>query len=280
MRAPGLPAWRAPAKVCDTHFHIFGPYDRFPLAQGRKFTPAEASIGAYTEMREHLGLERGVVVQPSIYGRDNRCTLDAVKMLGAERMRAVVVIDDSVGRDEIMAMHAAGARGVRCNTITGIGDMLAQIERIAENIAEFGWHLQLYTRGEDLPDLAPRLAALPVPVVYDHMGRIRTEWGLDSPSFRALLGQVGSGRAWVKLCGYRISSAGQPYADVAPFARALIAAAPERCVWGTDWPHPSMGDATPDDVALFDLLGEWAPDDETRRRILVDNPVHLYGFDP
>ena len=271
------PSWASPPLGCDCHFHIFGPYDRFPLDPGRHYDPQAALIRAYERVARALGLTRMVVVQPSVYGTDNRCTLDAATRFGLDRARVIAVVDPGVGDAALRALHDGGTRGLRFNLVSGNGAPLEALEAMARRIAPFGWHLQLYTSGAVLAEIAPRLATLPVEVVIDHMGGVRASEGTDAPGFQALLRLLGSGRAWVKLCGYRIS-AGPPFADVAPFAAALLAVAPERCVWGTDWPHPSLTAWMPEDGALFDLLGAWAPDDATRRRVLVDNPARLYGF--
>lgn len=273
------PNWQPPANSTDCHCHIFGPYDRYPLSPGRSYTPPEASIAQYLEMLDTIGLRRTVIVQPSIYGTENTVTLDAVEAIGLDRARAVVVVDDSFDAAQLEAMAERGACGVRFNAVSGNGTPLDQLERLAEHLAPLGWHLQLYTHAEHLPALEPVLARLPIPVVIDHMGGVQArEGGLDSPAFYALLRLLERG-AWAKLCGYR-SSAGHPYADVAPMARAMIAAAPDRCVWGTDWPHPSLHgpEEVPDDGYLLDLLGQWAPDLAQRQAILVDNPARLYGF--
>ncbi len=272
------PSWRAPALSCDCHFHIFGPYGRFPLDAGRHYEPAEALIPHYLRVADALGIGRMVIVQPSVYGTDNECSLDAAARFGLDRARVVAVVDDQVDAAALRALHERGVRGVRFNAVSGNGTPLDALEGLAARIAPLGWHLQLYAEGHQLPDLAPRLAKLPVEVVVDHMGGVRTADGVHGDGFQALLRLLDSGRAWVKLCGYRISSAGPPFADVVPFARALLDAAPDRCVWGTDWPHPSLADWMPEDGALLDLLGEWAPGEAERRRVLVDNPARLYGF--
>ena len=272
------PSWTAPPLSCDCHFHIFGPYDRFPLDAGRHYDPAAALIPAYLRVAEALGLQRMVIVQPSVYGTANGCSLDAATRFGLDRARVVAVVDDGFDDAALRDLHAKGTRGVRFNAVSGNGTPLDQLEALARRIAPLGWHLQVYAEGAQLPDLAPRLAALPVEVVIDHMGGVRAAEGVEAPGFQALLRLLSTGRAWVKLCGYRISSAGPPFAEVAPFARALFAAAPERCLWGTDWPHPSLSDWMPEDGALFDLLGTWVPDKADRQRVLVENPARLYGF--
>jgi predicted TIM-barrel fold metal-dependent hydrolase len=272
------PSWRAPALSCDCHFHIFGPYDRFPLDAGRHYDPAAALIPAYLRVAEALGIGRMVVVQPSVYGTDNACSLDAAARFGLDRARVVAVVDDSFDDAALRDLHARGTRGVRFNAVSGNGTPLDQLDALARRIAPLGWHLQVYATGEILAGLAPRLAALPVEVVVDHMGGVRSAEGVNGAGFQALLRLMDSGRAWVKLCGYRISSAGPPFHDVAPFARALLDAAPDRCLWGTDWPHPSLNDWMPEDGMLLDRLGEWAPGAKERQRVLVDNPAALYGF--
>ncbi|MBV1798342.1 amidohydrolase [Siccirubricoccus sp. G192] len=272
------PNWQPPANSTDCHCHIFGPYDRYPLSPGRSYTPPEASISQYLEMLDTIGIRRTVIVQPSIYGTENAVTLDAVEAIGPDRARAVVVVDDGFDADALNAMAERGACGVRFNAVSGNGTPLEQLERLADRLAPLGWHLQLYTHAEQLLELEPVVARLPVPVVIDHMGGCKAAEGVESTPFQALLRLLERG-AWAKLCGYR-SSAGHPYADVAPMARAMIAAAPDRCVWGTDWPHPSLNtpEEVPDDGQLMSLLGQWAPGAGQRRAILVDNPARLYGF--
>jgi predicted TIM-barrel fold metal-dependent hydrolase len=273
------PSWRAPPGATDCHCHVFGPFDRYPLSPGRSYTPPEASVAAYLEMLDTIGLSRTVIVQPSIYGTENAVTLNAVEAIGLDRARAVVVVDENAGAAELEAMAARGARGVRFNAVSGNGVPMEQFERLVERIAPLGWHVQLYAHAAEMVELEPVLRRLPVPLVVDHMGGVKAAaGGVENPGFRALL-RLLEGGAWAKLCGYR-SSSGPPYADVAPMARALLSAAPERCVWGTDWPHPSLRDPleVPDDGELLDTLGAWAPDDATRRAVLVDNPARLYGF--
>jgi predicted TIM-barrel fold metal-dependent hydrolase len=273
------PSWRAPPGAADCHCHVLGPFDRYPLSPGRSYTPPEASAAAYLGMLDTIGLSRTVIVQPSIYGTENAVTLDAVEAIGLHRARAVVVVDESAGAAELEAMAARGARGVRFNAVSGNGTPVEQLEALAERVAPLRWHVQLYARAADLVEMEPVLRRLPVPLVVDHMGGVKAaEGGVEHPGFRALL-RLLEGGAWAKLCGYR-SSSGRPYADVAPMARALLSVAPERCVWGTDWPHTSLRDPSdvPDDGELLDALGEWAPEEETRRAVLVDNPARLYGF--
>ena len=274
------PNWKAPAGSTDCHFHINGPFGRYPLSPGRSYSPPEALVPDYQAMARTIGIERMVIVQPSTFGTDNLCTLDAVELLGRDNARAVVVVDDVVSERALSQMHERGARGVRFNAVSGNGTPLAQLEALAARVAPLGWHIQFYTHGDQIVGLAPAIRKLPVTVVLDHLAGVQSDRGTSSPEFRATVELLQSGQAYVKLSGYRSSVKGYPYADVAPIAKGYIEAAPERCVWGTDWPHPNLfGDThMPDDGELFDLLGEWAPSDELRRKILVDNPARLYGF--
>ncbi|MBL6080258.1 amidohydrolase family protein [Belnapia sp. T18] len=274
------PHWQPPAGATDCHMHIFGPYERYPLSPGRSYTPPEASVAAYRAMCDTIDIARTVIVQPSIYGTDNAVTLDAVEALGRDRARAVVVVDESFDLSTLRAMADRGACGVRFNAVSGNGTPLAQIEALGARLAELGWHMQLYAHPTEMLALEPVLARLPCPLVIDHMGGVKSgDQGLDHPAFQALL-RLLRGGAWAKLCGYRSSTAGAPYADVAAMARTMIEAAPERCVWGTDWPHPSLAspEEVPDDGVLMDAFGDWAPEPAQRQAILVDNPARLYGF--
>ncbi|SDT51055.1 amidohydrolase family protein [Bradyrhizobium canariense] len=276
------PHWKAPAGSTDCHFHINGPYDRYPLSPGRSYSPPEATVPDYQAMARTIGIDRMVIVQPSTFGTDNSCTLDAVELLGRANSRAVVVIDDSVDERTLAQMHERGARGVRFNAVSGNGTPLAQLETLAAKVAPLRWHIQFYTHGDQIADLAPMIRKLPVTVVLDHMAGVQSDRGVNSPEFQAAVGLMQSGQAYVKISGYRSSVKGYPYDDVTPMARGYIEAAPDRCVWGTDWPHPSLFGEThmPDDGQLFDMLGAWAPSDELRRKILVENPARLYGFAP
>ena len=228
-------------------------------------------------MADTVGIGRMVVVQASVYGTQNEVTLDAVQQFGLHRARAVVVIDDSIDDAALRRMHERGVRGVRFNMVSGNGTPEEQLDALARRLAPLGWHIQIYAEGDKLAEIAPRLAKLPVDVVIDHCGGVKAALGTAHPQFQALLRLLDSGRVWIKLCSYRASSAGQPWNDVAPNVKALVAAAPERCVWGTDWPHPQM-DPAPEAGLLFDQFVEWVPDAAVRQRVLVDNAQELYGF--
>jgi predicted TIM-barrel fold metal-dependent hydrolase len=277
MSTTRAPKQQAPNLTCDCHFHIFGPYDRYPLDAGRTYTPPAALVAQYLAMADTVGIGRMVVVQASVYGTHNAVTLDAVQQFGLHRARAVAVIDDSFDDAALRRLHERGVRGVRFNMVSGNGTPEDQLGALARRLAPLGWHIQIYAEGDKLADIAPRLAKLPVDVVIDHSGGVKAALGTGHPQFQALLTLLDSGHVWIKLCSYRASSTGQPWADVAPNVKALAAAAPERCVWGTDWPHPQMNPA-PEAGLLFDQFVEWVPDAAVRQRILVDNAAKLYGF--
>jgi predicted TIM-barrel fold metal-dependent hydrolase len=271
------PKQNAPALTCDCHFHIFGPYNEFPLSAGRTYNPPPALVPDYLAMAEALGIERMVVVQASVSGTDNSVTLDAVRQFSQHRARAVAVIDAGFTDAMLKQMHDGGVRGVRFNLSSGNGTPIEQLEPIARRLAPLGWHIQVYTEGETLAEMAPLLAKLPVQIVIDHCGGVKADLGLEHPQFRALLGLLDSGNAWIKTCSYRVSSTGQPWADPAPNVKAFVARYPERCIWGTDWPHPQMN-PSPEAGLLLDQFFDWVPDTAVRQRILVDNAAKLYGF--
>jgi predicted TIM-barrel fold metal-dependent hydrolase len=271
------PRQKAPALTCDCHFHIFGPYDQFPLSAGRTYDPPPALVPAYLEMAEKLGIQRMVVVQASVSGTDNAVTLDAVRQFGMHRARGVAVIDDSFDDAALRGLHQQGIRGVRFNMVSGNGTPEDQLEALARRLAPLGWHIQIYAEGGKLAEVAPLLARLPVDVVIDHCGGVKADLGVAHPQFQALLRLLDSGRAWVKVCSYRVSAKGQPWDDAGGNVQALVRAAPERCVWGTDWPHPQM-DPAPEARLLLDQFMDWVPDAALRQRILVDNAARLYGF--
>ena len=277
---PRPPRNALPPGATDCHAHVFGPAARWAYADTRGYTPPDCLLADYRHMLATLGCERAVLVQPSVYGTDNRAHLEALAEAGPA-FRMVAGVHPDVPLAELERMHAAGVRGVRFNIVTKGGQSIEGLERMAQRLAELGWHIQLYVQTETLAQLEGKLAALPVPVVIDHMGHITTDSGLEHPGFQALLRLLRGGNAWVKLSGaYRISRRQTaPFADVVPYARALIEAGPERCVWGSDWPHPMVNDRPmPNDGDLADIVFDWAPDAAQRRRILVDNPARLYGF--
>jgi len=268
------------AGACDSHAHIFGDSTRFPVVSGAGYQPEEASKVDYLAMLASIGLERMVIVQPSVYGFDNGCTVDAVVSFGLDRARGVAMVEPTVAEEHVRELHAAGMRGIRFITVSPGGPDIDDLAVIAEKIAPFGWHIQMYVSADLLPSLEPLILRLPVPVVLDHMGGLRADTDPNDAPYQSIVRLLDSGRCWIKLSGYRASVTGPPYTDVVPLASRLLAQAPERCVWGTDWPHPNLDDPEPEDSQLLELLFESIPDDQTRQRVLVHNPATLYGFPP
>lgn len=287
--------FQVPAGACDCHVHVFPDPAKFPFWSGRAYTPPVATADDLLALQQALQLDRVVIVTPSVYGTDNSATLDGLRQLGAQRGRAVAVIGASTTAAELDTMHAAGVRGIRVNLETGgVTDPTAAARLLDAAVAQIRsrpWHMQVYARLPVIAALKDRLGALPMPVVFDHFAGAQASQGLEQSGFDAVLDLVRSGKAYVKVSGaYRASSEAPDYPKVAPLARALIGANPERIVWGTDWPHPDSvttpgrqaTDIAPpmvvDDGRVLNLLAEWAPDSATRHKILVDNPARLYGF--
>lgn len=277
---PKRPRYRAPAGACDTHAHIFGPYERFPLAADRQYSPPEAPVADYAQLLDTLGIERCVIVQPSSYATDNAAIADALGRLGT-RSRGIAMVEPDEGDAELDRLNAQGFRGVRLTPGLRGGDPLTAVEALAPRLGRLGWHVDLMIDGpRDGAGLLPRLGALGVELVLDHFAQFTPAAGLGHPGFAALMDLLGTGRAWVKLsCADRLSPSGAPFADMAPLARALIDARPDRMLWGTDWPHVAHWDQPiPADCDLLDWTESWGIDSTTARRILVDNPAALYGF--
>lgn len=276
---PQAPGFALPSGACDCHLHIFCGAAGYPWTPGRSYTPPEAPLSAFLHQQSVLGLERAVIVQPSVYGTDNRATLDAVAA-GGSGFRAVVVVGTDISLAELETLHAKGARGIRINPLFDPAASMDGLNALGGKLAELGWHIQILVDVSQVDGLEALAGGLPVPVVFDHMGHVPAGQALCDPGFRALLRLLEAGRAWVKLSGaYRITGEqAAPYGDVAPVARALAAANPENLVWGSDWPHPQIPVPMPNDGPLLDMLADWIPDNATRNRILADNPARLYGF--
>jgi predicted TIM-barrel fold metal-dependent hydrolase len=290
-----IPRSRAPQGACDCHVHAFGSADRFPLSEPRRYTPMDAPPEDLAHMLGVLGLSRAVLVQPSVYGADNRCLLEAMTTLG-ERARGVAVVDQGPQPQELQRLHRAGIRGARLNLAVAARqsprDVLKTIRGLAAAIAPLGWHLQFHLEAGLLDAVESVLGELPVDIVLDHMGRIPIDAGDGPPGLDSVLRMLGTGRCWVKLSApYRLNGAGDPFHEgAAILVRALLAANPERLLWGSDWPHtpphppktPSVNRPIPfrriDTGRMLDLLAEWVPAESLREAILVDNPVRLYGF--
>jgi 2-pyrone-4,6-dicarboxylate lactonase len=283
------PAFKAPPLSCDCHFHVFGPAARYPYGADLRYPPPLAPLDDYLVLARRLGFERFVFVQPSAYGRDNNCMLDTMREVGARfgaSSRGIVDIDENVPDAELARLHAAGVRGVRINVspvkppAAGFAaTMLPRIERLHARCAEIGWQLDFLTPGWLTSELMPTLRKLQIDFTLAHMGMFLARNGVDQPGFQQLLDLLrhGGGRCWVKLTGVYRMSVAPGFADAAALACALIEAAPDRIIWGSDYPHLSFADKV-GSIELFNLLGQWAPTDAVRHKILVDNPQQLFKF--
>lgn len=272
------PSFRAPANTCDAHFHIYDK--RFPAAPNASLVPPDALVTDYEKLRTRLGFDRSVIVQPSTYGTDNSCLLEALKNLGP-RARGIAVVDTSVSDEQLKELNAAGIRGIRFNLGRAGATTIEMIEPLSKRVAELGWHIQVHMSGSDIAKNADLFARLPVTVVFDHLGRIPQPEGIKHPAFAVVSSLLEQGKAYTKLSSiYQDTVVGPPtYEDMGAVARAYIKVAPDRVLWASDWPHPSPGKfGKPNDATLMDLCAAWAGDNETRQKIFVDNAAKLYGF--
>jgi len=279
----GRPHTAAPPGACDAHIHIYDP--RFAQVDGPALTatPADATVADYRRIQQRNGTERTVVVQARAYGTDNACVLDAIAQLGPAHARGIAVVRPEVDDATLQTLHAGGIRGVRMSlhAATGAATRIDMLEALAQRIAPLGWHLQLHLQADQIAEHAATLRTLPCAVVFDHLARLPPGDGaLRHPAVAVVCALLVEGRAWLKLSGAYLNSAeGAPgYRETHAVARTWLAAAPDRLVWGSDWPHPTEETHKPDDARLFDLLAEWVPDAARRHAILVDNPARLYGF--
>ncbi len=282
----GNPDFKSPPAGCDCHFHVFGPAGRYPLNQADlRYAPPVAPVEDFLALAKKLGIERFVFVQPSAYGRDNRCMLDAMRETGTN-CRGIVDIDENAPDAELERLDALGVRGVRLNLSpikpfeAGFAPkLLPRIERLAGRCAEIGWQLDFLTPGWLTAELMPTLAKLKLDFTLAHFGMFLAKDGVKQPGFQQLLELLrrGERHCWVKLTGVYRMSVAEGFADVAPMARALIEAAPDRVIWGSDYPHLSFAEKV-GSIELWNLLGKWAPDEAIRRKILVDNPQRLFEF--
>lgn len=274
------PKTKMPPDACDAHIHIFST--RFPASAHWKGEPVvDSDVAAYRLFQKRIGTSRAVVVTPSTYGTDNRATLDGVAQMGSSA-RAVAVVDLDISEGELKNMAAQGAVGIRVNFVTPQSWGLTTAERLeamARKVQPLGWHVQVYMTGDQIADLESVLARLPTPLVIDHLARLPPDQGVNHRAFATVRRLFDGGKTWMKLSGAYLNTASGPpaYADASAVAKAFARAAPERMVWGSDWPHRGEKHM-PDDANLFDLLARWAPDEGARHKILVDNPAQLYGF--
>ncbi|PRE43879.1 amidohydrolase family protein [Burkholderia multivorans] len=271
------PAFRLPEGAIDCHMHIYD--DRFPVAPGTTLRSPNATVAQYRSLQARLGVRRNVVVTPSTYGTDNRCTLAAIAQFGNDA-RGVAVVDSTVSDHELRALDRGGIRAIRFNLSYPGATTLDMLAPLAARIADLGWHIELVVHGARLPGLERHLAELPCPLVIDHIAHVPQPGGLSSAAFRTVQRLVEKGNTWVTLSGpYVDSKTGAPaYEDVAPVAKALIDMAPERMLWGTDWPHPTQKTDKPDDASMLDVIAGWIGRPDWQRLIFVTNPTKLYRF--
>ena len=283
--SPRKPSYALPPGSVDTHFHIFGPPEVFPWSppQKRVYTPPAAPLSHYQQLMEHLGISRGVVIQPMAHGHDNSVTLDAIARSNGHLL-GVAKVDDTFSDRDLETLHAGGIRGVRFNMIAESGGTgnLDLIETVAGRVRDLGWSLTIHTKPDGLLENADWLARMRLPTIIDHYARVDFEDGVNQPAFQRLVDLLrDNAHIWAKIsCIERCSSTGPPYADAPLFAQALVAAAPDRILWGTDWPHSqrySIGDQC-DTGELVDTIPQLVPDENDRHRILVENPLRLFDF--
>jgi D-galactarolactone isomerase len=269
---------KIPPGACDTHMHVYD--DRYAPDPRWYAPPPNATAPDYQRVQLELGLERVVVVQPNAYGYDNSCTINAIRDLGP-RARGIAIIKSNIADSDLLRLHAAGIRGARCYVLTNPFVQWDDVPKIANRVAELGWHVQIQLDGRTLPKYDTLIRALPADFVIDHNGKFMEPVPPGDPAFQALLRLLDTGRCWVKLSApYETSKTGAPrYEDVSALARALAVHTPERCLWATNWPHPGRN-PPPDNVDILNLLEDWVPDEAMRKPILVDNPARLYGFEP
>lgn len=285
-----VPGFAMPAQACDSHIHLFGPPSRFPLAEQRRYTPPLVGLDDLARMQDRLGLSRAVVIQASVQGTCNDYMLECLERW-PDRLRGIAVVADDIPESRLRAMDAAGVRGLRINVAAEKGvtheAIRQRLATVAGRIAPLGWHVQLYVGASQFQALAGDIARLPCPVVFDHFGHLPTH-SLDDPLVRSLVTLLEAGNAYVKLSAPHRVSSREDYEDLAPLARLLAAANPDRAVWGSDWPHvlayenrdPNGPDPTrpEDDGANLDRLARWVGNEEVLHKILVDNPARLYRF--
>jgi predicted TIM-barrel fold metal-dependent hydrolase len=271
------PRFQLPPGACDAHCHVFGPGARFPYAPNRRYTPEDAPKETLAALHAHLGLSRAVIVQASCHGTDNAAMLDCIAA-APERTRGVAIVDDGFDDKILEAMHRGGVRGVRFNFVRHLGGApdMDVFNRVIPRLLPLGWHVVLHMDAQDIEQLSPMIRALPVPFVIDHMGRVEAELGPEQPALKALLELARLDGCWIKVSGAERISA-PPFSAAVPIAARIMAAIPDRVLWGTDFPHPNLKIAV-DEADLVDLVPAIATTGDAQRRLLVENPARLYGF--
>ena len=277
---PITPAFKLPLKSCDTHTHIFGPSSRYPFAANRPYNPPEAPLEAFRALHEKIGVERCVIVNATVHGTDNSVVTDAIAQ-SAGAYKGIANVNDEMSDKELEGLDKGGIRGCRfafLKRLGGVGDM-GKFNRIVHRVAELGWHVDVYFEPGTIGEFAPILKALPTSYVIDHMGTTLAAKGLEDVAFKVLLDlQTSDEKCWVKITGLeRASATGKPFHDAVPFAKRLIDNAPDRVLWGTDWPHPNVK-FMPNDGEIVDLVPLYAPDPVVQKKLLVENPAKLFKF--
>lgn len=271
-----------PPGACCTQAHVFGPSDRFPYAPERGYTPPDCPVEEYLKLLDTLGLDRGVIVHGSAHGSDNSVSVAGIAT-APDRLRGVAVIRPDMSDKELEDLNAGGMRGFRLSTMLAGATSIDHLESLADRTAQYGWHVVLHLDDvAELIALSPRLKALSIPFMIDHLGRVRGGQGVDYSGFQALIALLHeTDHGWAKLASwYRLSDQGAPFDDITPLARALLETRPDRVVWGTNWPHPILWDyPMPNDTDLLEQAMGWCGDDSTLRQVFVDNPAQLYGFE-
>lgn len=284
-RMPRAPGVTLPAFSCDTHCHVFGPYQQYPLQQPSNYTPPDAPVPQYLKMLDTTGMHRGVLVQPAPYGTDTSALVDAIGLRKAS-LRGIAVAAHDVTTDELHRLYASGVRGLRfVEARDPAGNLFAgsvgfdSIAVMAPAMQAAGLHAQIWGPYDTYLHQLERLADLGIPLVIDHMGSLVIERGLDDPIFKLMLKLLSQGRLWMKLSVCRVSKKAPLYEDLRPFHDALLAANSDQVLWGSDWPFVRMGQTAPDVGELIELAYEWLGDDQTRQKVWVNNPEKLYGFE-
>lgn len=277
--SPSRPLYTPPPGAIDAHCHVFGPMADFPFSAKAKYLPQDAGPDMLFALRDHLGFARNVIVQASCHGTDNAATLDAIAKSNG-KARGVAVVDPAISDADLAALHEGGIRGIRFNFLKRLVDDAPKDKflDVATRVKALGWHVVVYFEADILEELRPFLDAIPTPLVIDHMGRPDVAQGADGPDMRAFRALLDSrDDIWTKVtCPDRLDAKGPPWDDFATAVAPLVEDYPERVLWGTDWPHPNMQDAVPDDGALVDMIPRIARTPELQRKLLVDNPMRLY----
>ncbi|MFZ1344316.1 amidohydrolase family protein [Thiothrix eikelboomii] len=273
------PLYKAPPQSCDAHCHVFGPHAIFPYSDKASYWPPDADKHALKRLHDKLGIERAVLVQASCHGTDNRAMLDAIKS-SKGAYRGVCIANDSFSENDFQDLHDGGVRGVRFNFVKHLGGApnLDSMKTVLERVKPLGWHLVIHVNAEDVISYAEFFDALDMDIVVDHMGRVPTTEGVGQQAYKILLERMQRDHWWMKVCGSERISMGPPFYDAVPFAQGFIELAPERILWGTDYPHPNIKKHMPNDADLLDLVPLIARDPAIQKKILVDNPARLYGF--